>query len=291
MTCTHLERVAAIIWTYNPNLPIFHKVLSSVIPQVDQIIIIDNASSNYSEIDKICKHYNSKIFIIRLKRNLGVEALNIAMSYAVKEGFKFLLILDQDSILLDAYLVCKMLKMFEKLKNIPVGAIHVAFKELGGKVNYVDARSPLAPYEIFSGTMINAQCFCKGLRIRKEFFLDQADFDFFEEMRRKGFLTLLYGKKLMWHKLGEKIRCKLPFIEYIDITYENPNRYYYIVRNSTALLLEGKITFYRYFVQLISFFLALILRKRVLSALKALGLGLIHASLGQFGMLKVTNEI
>ena len=286
-----MDEIVAIIWTHEPCLPTFSKVISSVVSQVDQVIVIDNASSNYSGIEKICKHYNNsiKISVISLKQNLGVEALNIAMSYVTKRGFKFLLILDQDSILLDAYSMYNVLKIFDKLRNIPIGAIHVTFKELGERVYYVDARSPLVPYEIFSGTLINTQCLYGGLRIRKEFFLDQADFDFFEEMRRNGFLTLLYGKKLMEHKLGEKVRYKLPFIGYITITYEKPYRYYYIIRNSTALLLEGKIRSYLYFKQLISYFLALILRRQVLSALKALGLGLVHAFLGLFGVLEYYN--
>ncbi len=47
-------------------------------------------------------------------------------------------------------------------------------------------------YGRFSGCLINAHLIKQGVRIRQKFFLDQADFDFFDKIRNKGFLTIAY---------------------------------------------------------------------------------------------------
>ena len=126
----------------------------------------------------------------------------------------------------------------------------------------------------FSGTIIRVKCVKdKRIKIREGFFLDQADFDFFYEIKRLGFLTCIYVDELLEHKLGVPLLIGRKLL-----IYENSCevRYYLIVRNSTILLLEGVIPPLFYFSQLIGFLYPLWLVEGFRKALKSLITGLAH---------------
>ena len=86
---------------------------------------------------------------------------------------------------------------------------------------------------------------------REEFFLDQTDHDMYFRIREQGYLTISINCKLVDHKLGQKRWIKvLSNISRKPSDYEPPWRYYYIVRNSTKLLLENRLDFKTYIDQL-----------------------------------------
>ena len=60
------------------------------------MFVIDNGSENRFEIERICKSFPDVEFI-KLGFNLGVHALNIGISLALKSEAKLILLLDDDS--------------------------------------------------------------------------------------------------------------------------------------------------------------------------------------------------
>jgi len=116
---------------------------------------------------------------------------------------------------------------------------------------------------------------------------DQADFDFFERIRARGFLTIAYsGEKMIEHRLGapSPIRVKLPLIGVTGV-YELAWRYYYIARNSTVLLMEGKLDVKFYLGQLIVFAIPLIFCEGLVKFFKTLTLAITHGLGRKLGYL------
>jgi rhamnosyltransferase len=110
--------------------------------------------------------------------------------------------------------------------------------------------------------------------------MDQADFDMYSRIRELGYLTLGIKCKLIDHKLGTK-RWVPMLRRYVP--YEPPWRYYYIIRNSTRLLLEDRMDFAFYMQQLINWGIRILLADGPWELIRPLGLGIIHAILNELG--------
>lgn len=98
-----LRTVAAGIVTYNPNIDKLRLNIDALVNQVGAVYIIDNASSNFFDIQKLCKEINHAVNIIQLKLiqnpiNKGIAtALNQLFNCAEQNDYSWLLTLDQDS--------------------------------------------------------------------------------------------------------------------------------------------------------------------------------------------------
>jgi len=140
-------------------------------------------------------------------------------------------------------------------------------------------------YGIFSGTLIKTEIASK-VCCRDDFFLDQADFDMCSRIRDLGLLTLIIDCKLVDHRLGQQVW--IPIISHRlhkPVSYEPPWRYYYIVRNSTRLLVEGKMDVAFYVYQLIAWGTRILLKDGVRAFVKSFALGLVHGLVNRLGYL------
>jgi len=270
--------VVAIIVTYNPELSRFRYVLNQASKQVNHVIIVDNGSKNKDILRKLCSETNDCDFI-EISFNSGVaHALRIGIKYSGKYDPEWLLFLDDDTILMNNAIV----KSFNLINNLPdiikkkVGAVLLG--SINGKcnINVID-------YGPFSGTLVKASI-AERVCCRDDFFLDQADHDMDFNIRRLGYLVLGINCRLINHKLG--IKHWIPILSNIlhrSVGYEPPWRYYYIVRNSTRLLIEGKINLTFYTRQLIDSSIRIFFADGPWALIKPLGLGITHALLNELG--------
>ena len=87
-------KIAGIVTLYNPSDKDI-KNISTYIDDIDKLYIIDNTEGNDNK-SRIPK--NKKIEYTFKNENIGVAAaLNIGAKKAIKDGFKYLLTLDQDT--------------------------------------------------------------------------------------------------------------------------------------------------------------------------------------------------
>ena len=90
-------KIGALIITYNPDLIVLKKNFEAIKDQVDEIAIVDNGSNN---INKILNITNKEAKIIKNDKNMGIAfALNQGMEFFKKNGYSWVITLDQDSIL------------------------------------------------------------------------------------------------------------------------------------------------------------------------------------------------
>lgn len=91
-----MSKVAAIVVGFRPEMDIIDRLLSSLVDQVDMLILVDNgASQTYLSHDLIRRQ---KVSYIDLGSNLGLgRALNVGFELAVENGAEYVVTFDQDS--------------------------------------------------------------------------------------------------------------------------------------------------------------------------------------------------
>ena len=91
-----MNEIAAGIVIYNPNdIQRFENSIDSIVQQFPKVYLFDNSTKSFN----FTHHYDNVVYITEHK-NLGVaHALNIMMAYADRDGFEWLVTMDQDSIL------------------------------------------------------------------------------------------------------------------------------------------------------------------------------------------------
>jgi rhamnosyltransferase len=227
--------ITALIVTFNPDKRLFLS-LENVQKIVNRLVIVDNDSSDKSFIGRIKSSFNENFFtILELPRNLGIAG---ALNYGV-EHIKFnlqvdyILTLDQDTIIVQHEIDTVIRNANQRFDRI--GIIALGMNKSEKTVNYREIK-----YVITSGNLVRIDVFNK-LKFREEFFMDQVDFDFDYEVRKLGYRIVLADGYLIDHILGIKLG---------KLAYEPLFRVYYIIRNSTVLLIERKISIIIYASQI-----------------------------------------
>ena len=95
-----MNRIAAGIVLFNPEMSRLEENISSIIKQSEIIYLVDNGSDNIDSINDFVNQLDEyKIVLQRNKNNEGIaKALNQLCSMAIGDDFKWILTLDQDSV-------------------------------------------------------------------------------------------------------------------------------------------------------------------------------------------------
>jgi len=305
-----MSQVVAIIVTHNPEISILKYNLSILCKETQKVIIVDNNSKNKHDLFKLCRATESYCDIIEIGFNSGVpRALLLGVNYAMKKySPKWFLFLDDDT-KVKSGIIKKILAVYEKLptevKNNTAIILLGSFRD---KFEVKEVR-----YGRFSGTLIKS-AILTHIRFRVNFFLDQADFDLYSQVRlaKQKILYMSYG--LIKHQIGRSIyfvslgsardvarkllKMLIPnYMRMITIeeesplkfSYEPPWRFYYIVRNSVILLIEKKLDPLTFCLQLMYFGMQILFVDGAIPLLKYLGLGLLHGLIKREGVL-LSNE-
>jgi rhamnosyltransferase len=238
-----LENVDGLIVTFNPDVTRFSRVLDSAANQLHEIVIIDNDSKNIGDIEQIVTPVKN-VTLIKNKTNTGLAAaLNQGFSYLLSRKYAngWILTLDQDTVL-TRYAVREVLTSLMAQSGFKdVGIVSLSY----GRKNKKTFRE--IHHAITSGSLIRADIL-GNIKTREEFFIDNIDLDFSYRVRQIGYKILAYKEKLASHELGKTaFKGAIKFVE-----YEASSRYYYIVRNSTVLYLEGKLPLRYYLSQILA---------------------------------------
>ena len=120
------------------------------------------------------------------------------------------------------------------------------------------------------------------MKFREEFFIDQVDFDFDFKVRKLGYKIILADGYLIDHRLGVKVG---------KLSYEPKFRIYYIIRNSTVLLIEGKIPISNYVYQIAYWSLSSVLHYGIFSYLRIFMNGIIDGFSRKLGKIDSNSRL
>jgi rhamnosyltransferase len=269
--------ITAIIVTYNPELSRFKHVLNQASKQVNCVVIVDNDSKSKGVLRDLCGGVSNCDFVEVGFNSEVVHALRVGVNYASKYKPDWLSFLDNDTVPM-GNAVGKVLGL---INNLPGFVLDSAGAVLMGSVNGGCGVGEIR-YGVFSGALIRADVTVR-VCCRDDFFLDQADYDTYSRIRKLGYITLNINCRLVDHRLGTARWSK---ILHKSIDYEPPWRYYYITRNSTKLLIEGRMDTAFYIRRLIDWGVRILFADGPWKLIKPLGLGIIHAMLNELGYVE-----
>ncbi|MDD2466575.1 MAG: glycosyltransferase family 2 protein [Desulfobulbus sp.] len=250
------ERVAfpangccAICVTYNPDPELLQKAASACAQQVERMYIIDNGSEKaitswpleFENIECVFFHENKGI----------AAAINAGVNSARAAGFRYVLLLDQDSVTPES-MVRQYLSMLEHLLAIdqPIAAIgpryknsrtgqlskFVRFKWFRNSYQAGTGASPIVPTDflISSGSFYPIDIFDKVGHFDEDLFIDHVDTEWCLRAEKLGFRCYGVRDVVMEHSLGEG-EIRLWLFRWRTQPMHKPFRLYYIARNSILL--------------------------------------------------------
>lgn len=224
------EKIAAVVILYYPDEALIGNI-RSYYDYVDKIYVFDNseyqkAGIDWSAFSKIEYHHDGA--------NKGLaERKNAAAAKAIKEGYDWLLTMDQDSSFSEqamaGYYHC-FLNFKQKKDTAVIGPVH-SEKE---PVQLPGCSWQEVERLITSGALINLSCFERIGGFDEALFIDSVDCDYCIRAKLSGFKVVRFTSTFMLHQLGSKVcrsSIKTLFLVKKTKTIHSPLRYYYRVRN------------------------------------------------------------
>lgn len=256
-------RVLAVVVCYEPNVDTLLGVLKALEQQPCDIALVDNGSSNQSEIVTALQEFASvQLSLHAANHGLGA-AHNIGIQLAREQGYSDVLLLDQDSVplpdMLMSLIAAQQIKSAAKPVNglSAVGATYlnadngdasffVKFGALKFKRQYCSQRDDdgciEADFLISSGSLISLTTIDEIGLMDEGLFIDHVDTEWFLRAKNMGYQAFGVCEAKMQHGLGETThRIKLGR-RTRNVPQHKSFRYYYIFRNSINLYLRSDIS-------------------------------------------------
>jgi len=237
-------KICAGIVLYNPDIKRLKKCIDVIKPQTEQLIIIDNASNNISEIQN--EFADEKITWILNKENSGIaKALNQLTDYADSEGYEWILTLDQDSIC-ETGLVEKMCAAVNAGKNKNIAMVSPIIIDRGlidcGRTDNETSENEHLPeteeikFCITSGCLTNIKAINETGGFNDWLFIYDVDREICIRLLRKGYKIIKSNNAALYHEHGEKTVIKKVFRKKIVYHNYSPISVYYMTRNLVYML-------------------------------------------------------
>lgn len=230
-------KVVAIIISYNPDNNLLDSV-NLLKNQVEKIIIVDNGSKKekVKNINLIRDIDKEKIEVIFNEENLGIAtALNIGVKEGLKQGYNWILTMDQDSKCSDN-MVKKMFEVYNGIDEKERRDILSIFPNfVDERIQSIEENSDMSPYEyvdadITSGNLLKAEVFDKVGFFDDSLFIDLVDTDFCMKLNEKNIKMIKVRDAILYHSLGESQSVKSVFGKF-NTSNHSALRRYYMTRN------------------------------------------------------------
>lgn len=198
-------RLLAVVVSYKPNIEEFEKNISTYVADIDHLIIWENTPCDEIDYNLSGTFSNmSNITILTKNKNVGIgEALNNAAKFAIKQGYTYLLTMDQDSFF-EAGMLSKFKQMISKLKKEDIGAYGVNYSSNSILAYKDNASHSLCVNEcITSGTIYPTYLFKENIYFNEKMFIDAVDFEFCYRLKKKySKKTIIITNIILQHELG-----------------------------------------------------------------------------------------
>lgn len=224
----NMSRIMTGIITYNPDIDRLRQNLSTITGQTDSIIVVDNGSYNVSQIRELTGDS-----LISLGENRGVAyALRLIMDLARKNGYDWVLTIDQDSVA-DRNLV----KEYRKYMADDIGAMTCLIRDRNyPEIEYEHPCTEVQDIDwcITSGCLMNVKAYEKTPGYDEKMFIDCVDIDICYSLAEAGYRIIRIPYEGLLHEIGKAKR--LTFLGKKTQVFNHPAwRRYYVNRNTIYL--------------------------------------------------------
>lgn len=235
-----MDSICAGIVSYNPDLSRLKENICSILPQVEKIYIVDNGSTNITEILNLAESF-SNVYLLINEDNAGIaKALNQLCEAASIDQYNWILTLDQDT-------VCPvdLIEHLSKYTDLEdVGIICPAVKYEGWESTETKSQATSDFEEVkacmTSGSLTRIKAWKKVNGFQEDYFIDFVDNEFCMKLKLAQYRIIRVNTCSMSHQLGESGTFNFLGIIKINFTRHAPWRYYYMIRNNRAFIEEYK---------------------------------------------------
>jgi len=223
------HKVAGVTVLYNPDSVVADNI-RSYIDQIDRLFVVDNSDDACTETAHAIAMMANVVYINN-NSNLGIaQALNTGATMALREGYHYLLTMDQDSKATPG-MVATLLECFNRIDACQLGIISPFH------LTAVDTVPPKGEccHEVLtawtSGNILNLQAFEAVGPFREDLFIDFVDHEYCLRLQSNGYRVLMANRAILHHAIGTNLR-KNRFLHLTLITSNHSAlRRYYITRN------------------------------------------------------------
>lgn len=223
-------KIAGMVTLYHPDKTISNNIMS-YLPCLDKLYVVDNTPNMNNE-DLLPK--SPKIEYIFNNENKGIAtALNIAAMKAIKDKYKWLLTMDQDSCFKKNALeeLILFLNNYKNKKEIglisPWHKLSIDLVKPDSDIDY--------PVEVMtSGNIINLDAYKDINGFKDWLFIDAVDFEYCMNLNIHNYKVIRLNKVSLEHDLGA-IEVKKILGHKFICSNHNHVRKYYIVRNTLTV--------------------------------------------------------
>lgn len=241
--------VCAVIVTYRANRVVLAQAIAAITPQVDGVVVFDNGSEG-PETDALSVWNGSPgVVLLRGEGNVGLaEGFNRGIAHARSAGYRFVLLLDQDSVASPGMVETLVAAHHELSETCRVGAVGPQFhdprsgepgpfvrigfpfnrKTLGSAGDCVDC-----DFLISSGSLIPLAVLEQVGDMDGALFIDNVDLDWSFRARHAGYRLFGVCDAYLQHSIGDRV---LPsrWVR-TGVLVHKPARLYYMMRNRLLL--------------------------------------------------------
>ena len=215
-------KVSAVVVWYNPSDE-DKKNITSYLDGIDRLYIVDNSES-------VNKYFNSdKIEYIYNGENFGIaKALNIGCELAIRDGFDWIITMDQDTIFDSSGIN----KIKDYIMNNDTSNYGIISPWHNTKLHKSKPDQEFDyPLDVMtSGNFLNLEVYLKNGKFKEEYFIDGVDMEYCLRLKKNGYQVLRINSIEILHNLGD-IEYKYFLKKELLCLNHNYLRVYYKVRN------------------------------------------------------------
>lgn len=237
--------ISAVIVTYNPDISVLDELVTELISQVQNIVIVDNNSNNIIDIEELSEKID--FILIKENENVGLASAQNTGIRRVLNVSTHIVIFDQDSKIKKEF-IKKQLKCEAFLldKGLKVSAVGPKFYDqhsgyeypatiyTGPFIKRIDVTDePVeATFVIASGSLIRTIVLNDVGLMLDDFFIDFVDVEWCLRARNKGYKCFINPFETMQHSIGD-LRVTI-FGRMISL--HSDFRKFYIYRNGIFMM-------------------------------------------------------
>lgn len=240
--------VCAVFVCFYPDFELFKTAIQALSSQVGKVVVVNNGAN--AEVEHWLECYD--LITLGYGKNIGVAAAhNKGIAWAVTHGFKFVVLMDQDSVASTDMVATMLASVIEldhaDVKYAAIGPGIVSMKtgmplpltQLGfvnNTVQYNDKTSNIINVDILisSGSLIPLRVIDDIGDMNEGLFIDNVDLEWCFRASHKGYKLYLNPRAVLRHNFGDST-VNLWFFGHRSFVAHKPIRLYYMMRNLIIL--------------------------------------------------------
>ena len=223
--------LAAVVVLYFPPQEVYEQI-SRLAEMCHWVLVVDNTPGALDPTMIELAGRSPEIAYLPQGRNAGISvALNTGVREALVREAEWVLLLDQDSVVPDAYLS----RLQETLQAYPEASRIGVICPTLGEIDQGHRAWQIVPLAITSGSLIRTCLFETCGWFNEDLFIDYVDFDYCLRLRAVGWLVLMATQARLEHRIGDPISLPTPFGRIRTLNHP-PIRRYYKFRNRIHML-------------------------------------------------------